>query len=286
MHALLNILEDAGDERRRLQEMQRAVLNVLEDLDAEKRSAQTANQMKSEFLANMSHELRTPLNAIIGFAKLMAHGKVGPVSAQHHEYLGDILKSSSHLLRLIKSTCSISAKVESGRMEFRSGADRAVAVDSEKCGTSSARIAATKQIHIEVTLDASCEQLRLDPAKLKQVLYNYLSNAIKFTSSSGRVALRVRSESATTFRIEVDDSGIGIRPDDIKLLFTEFNQLDSGASKQYQGTGLGLALTKCIVEAQGGHVGCTSVVGHGSSFFASVAVNARGELKMSDLDRR
>ena len=100
------------------------------------------------------------------------------------------------------------------------------------------------------------------------MLYNYLSNALKFTRDNGRVLIRVRPEDATTFRLEVKDNGIGIRPEDIKKLFSEFHQLDSGAAKKYQGTGLGLALTRRIVEAQGGQIGVQSVVGQGSTFFA------------------
>ncbi len=266
VHALLNILEDFGAERERLHEMQSAVLNILEDLDAEKRSAETANRMKSEFLANMSHELRTPLNAIIGFAKLMAHGKVGPVSAQHQEYLGDILKSSSHLLQLINDVLDL-AKVEAGKLELRPEPivlSRIVREVRDILRT----IAAAKQINVAVEIDPSCEALHLDPAKLKQVLYNYLSNALKFTSASGRVAVRARAEDSTRIRLEVEDSGIGIRAEHIPSLFTEFHQLDSGLSKLYQGTGLGLALTKRIVEAQGGEVGVNSVLGEGSVFFA------------------
>jgi signal transduction histidine kinase len=271
--AVLNILDDAAAEKHRLEEMQRAVLNILEDLDVEKRGAQAANRMKSEFLANMSHELRTPLNAIMGFAKLMAHGKVGPVSAQHQEFLGDILKSSDHLLQLINDVLDL-AKVEAGRMEFHSEAIDLPVLIGEVRDILRA-VAASKQIHVDTDIDPQCAALQLDPAKLKQVLYNYLSNALKFTSERGRVAIKVRPESADAFRVEVEDSGIGIRPEDLKLLFTEFRQLDSGASKKYQGTGLGLALTRRIVEAQGGNVGVSSTLGMGSVFFAVLPRVAR-----------
>jgi signal transduction histidine kinase len=263
--AVLNILEDFGSEKQRLEDMQRAVLNILEDLDTEKRSAQEANRMKSEFLANMSHELRTPLNAIIGFAKLMAYGKVGPVSAQHQEFLGDILKSSNHLLQLINDVLDL-AKVEAGKMEFHPEAIDLPQLVGEVRDILRA-VAASKQIQIDSVIDPTCTSLELDPAKLKQVLYNYLSNALKFTPDNSRVFIRARSEGADLFRVEVEDTGIGIRPEDVKNLFTEFRQLDSSASKKYQGTGLGLALTKRIVEAQGGRVGVDSFLGRGSTFF-------------------
>ena len=112
------------------------------------------------------------------------------------------------------------------------------------------------------------EEVTLDPAKFKQVLYNYLSNAIKFTPDHGRIKVSAFPSGRDRFRIQVEDTGIGIKPEDIPRLFVEFQQLDAGASKNYQGTGLGLALTKKIVEAQGGSVGVTSMPGHGSIFFA------------------
>jgi signal transduction histidine kinase len=261
---VLNILEDFAVEKQNLEDMQRAVLNVLEDLDVENRRAQAANRMKSEFLANMSHELRTPLNAIIGFAKLMVHGKVGPVSPQHKEFLHDILTSSDHLLQLINDVLDL-AKVEAGKMEFHPERIDLPHLLGEVEGILHP-VAAAKQIAIETTIDPACQSLFLDAGKLKQVLYNYLSNALKFTGEHGRVQVRVLSDGARTLRIEVEDSGIGICADDIGLLFSEFNQLDSSIGKRYQGTGLGLALTRRIVEAQGGTVGARSALGQGSVF--------------------
>jgi signal transduction histidine kinase len=272
--AVLNILEDFGEEKRRLEDTQRAVLNILEDLEVEKRNAQEANRMKSVFLANMSHELRTPLNAIMGFAKLMAHGKVGPVSAQHQEFLGDILKSSNHLLQLINDVLDL-AKVEAGKMEFHPESLDLVLLITEV--TDILRpVAASKQIRVATDYDGSCTNPRLDPGKLKQVLYNYLSNALKFTPDHGQVVVRVRAQDEAFFRIEVEDTGIGISADDLALLFSEFRQLDSSASKKYQGTGLGLALTRRLVEAQGGHVGASSTPGSGSIFFAVLPRVAEG----------
>jgi signal transduction histidine kinase len=120
----------------------------------------------------------------------------------------------------------------------------------------------------------------IDPSRLKQVLYNYLSNAIKFTPEGGHVTIRVAPQDADHFRLEVEDSGIGIPPQDMERLFVEFQQLDASVSKKYQGTGLGLALTRRIAEAQGGRVGVRSTPGQGSTFFAvlpRVATRAPGD---------
>jgi len=239
----------------------------MEDLREEQnRRLQEASRLKSEFLANMSHELRTPLNGIIGFAELMHDGKVGTVSAEHKEYLGDILTSARHLLQLINDVLDL-AKVESGKMDLRPEAldpGRVVAEVRDILRT----LAAQKRITVDVDIDPGLGPVVADPAKLKQLLYNYLSNALKFTPEEGRVTIRVAPEAEEHFRVEVEDNGIGIRAEDRDKLFAEFQQLDAGAGKKYSGTGLGLALTKRIVEAQGGSVGVRSTVGVGSSFFA------------------
>ena len=239
----------------------------LEDIREEQnRRLQEASRLKSEFLANMSHELRTPLNGIMGFAELMHDGKVGPVSAEHKEYLGDILTSARHLLQLINDVLDL-AKVESGKMEFRPESvepGRLVGEVRDILRT----LAAQKRIHVEVAIDPGLGPIIADPAKLKQVLYNYLSNALKFTPEAGRVTIRVAPESREQFRVEVEDTGIGIRSEDTGKLFAEFQQLDASAAKKYSGTGLGLALTKRIVEAQGGRVAVRSTPDAGSVFVA------------------
>jgi signal transduction histidine kinase len=240
-------------ERKRLEELRRRTLEL-------------ESRMKSEFLANMSHELRTPLNAIIGFTKLMVHGKVGPLSPQHREYLVDILNSANHLLQLINDVLDL-AKVEAGRMEFRPEPIDLSRVVREIRDTVRG-LAAAKHIRIETELDPQLTDLVLDPAKFKQVVYNYLSNALKFTADHGQVVIRLIHEDERFFLLEVQDTGIGIRREDIDSLFSEFRQLDSSSAKKYQGTGLGLALTKRIVEAQGGNVGVRSTVNVGSTFFA------------------
>lgn len=244
----------------------RDVTDRKRDMEDQNRRMQEANRLKSEFLANMSHELRTPLNAIIGFAKLLHAGKAGALSETQTEYMGDILNSSRHLLQLINDVLDL-AKVESGRTEIQ------VEVVELSKMTSEVRdilrgLAAEKRIQLRVEVSAELPTVVADQRLLKQVLYNYLSNAIKFTPEEGRVSMRIAPEAHDTFRIDVEDTGIGIKPEDMNRLFVEFQQLDSSAAKRYPGTGLGLALTKRIVEAQGGTVEVKSVLGQGSTFSA------------------
>jgi PAS domain S-box-containing protein len=236
------------------------------DMEQQSRRMQEANRLKSEFLANMSHELRTPLNAIIGFTKLLHAGKVGALSATQTEYLGDILNSSNHLLQLINDVLDL-AKIESGSTEVNVESVELARVAGEVKDILRG-LAAEKRIRLTVQVSAELGPVSVDPRLLKQVLYNFLSNAIKFTPEEGRVVMRVGPDGDERFRVEVDDTGIGIKPEDMVRLFIEFQQLDSSASKRYPGTGLGLALTKRIVEAQGGSVGVESAFGKGSKFWA------------------
>jgi protein-histidine pros-kinase len=235
-------------------------------MEEQNRRMQEANRLKSEFLANMSHELRTPLNAIIGFSELMYHEKVGPLSPDHKEYLGDILTSARHLLQLINDVLDLT-KIEAGKMEFRPEVTDLSKVTGEVKDILRG-MAGTKKIQVETEIDPALSKVVLDSSKYKQVLYNYLSNAIKFTPESGKIIIRLKPEGSEQFRMEVEDNGIGVAEKDTAKLFSEFQQLDAGTGKKYAGTGLGLALTKRIVEAQGGSVGMKSELGKGSVFFA------------------
>jgi signal transduction histidine kinase len=222
----------------------------------------------------MSHELRTPLNAIIGFSELMVDGKVGEMSGEHREYLNDILTSARHLLQLINDVLDLT-KVEAGRMEFRPEA-----LDLGRVATEVRDIvrglSASKRVAVDLSVSPGLPPALLDGSKLKQVLYNYLSNAVKFTPEGGRVEVRLAPGSPGRFTLEVEDTGIGIREGDLHKLFIEFQQLDAGSSKKYGGTGLGLALTKRIVEAQGGSVSVRSAWGQGSVFSAELPLEHKG----------
>ena len=248
-----------------------AIRDVTERARLEKRLVE-ASRLKSEFLANMSHELRSPLNAIIGFAELMHRGKAGPVSDEHREYLGDILASSRHLLLLINDVLDL-AKVESGRMEFVP--ER---VDIEELADEVRDVVrgliVNRDLTITVDVDPAVDTVDIDASRTRQILYNFISNAIKFTPDGGAIRVRVVGDGPDRFRIEVEDTGVGIAPEDVSRLFVAFEQLDPGASKRYAGTGLGLALTKRIAEAQGGHVDVRSAPGGGSTFSVTLPRHA------------
>jgi len=247
--------------RRQAQELERAGATL------EQRAVELAraSAYKSQFLANMSHELRTPLNAIIGFSEILYDGSVPLDDEITHEYLGDILNSGRHLLQLINDVLDL-AKVEAGKLEFHPEPIDLSRVVSEVLAvlrTTSAK----SQVDVTTEIAASVGQLVLDPGRLKQILYNYISNALKFTPPRGKVVVRALPIGADQVRIEVSDTGSGIAPEQIGKLFGDFQQTAEGA-KRSDGTGLGLALTKRLVEAQGGEVGVTSKLGEGSTFFA------------------
>jgi PAS domain S-box-containing protein len=234
-------------------------------------AARNAVAAKGRFLAGVSHELRTPLNAIIGFAEILYDGRVGEVSEGHKECLSDILVSARHLLQLINDILDL-AKVEAGKMEFRPEVSK-IALLAEEVRDVIRPLAEKggQQLVLDVIPGLTAF---LDPARFKQVLYNYLSNAVKFTPAGGVVTVRVGLEGNDAFRLEVEDTGIGIPAEEVDRLFQEFQQLPN-SKKAGQGTGLGLALTRHIVEAQGGTVAVRSTPGTGSVFSAVFPLHYR-----------
>jgi PAS domain S-box-containing protein len=246
------------------QKRQEEFLRRGRELEEQNLRIQEANRLKSEFLANMSHELRTPLNAVIGFAEVLIDGKAGALNAEQREYLGDILASGHHLLQLINDVLDL-AKIEAGRMElYPEPFSLKTAVD-EVC-TIMRPIAAKRYITITIDSLPAAATVNLDLRKFKQVLYNLLSNAVKFSHEEGVVKLAIALDAEDRLHIQVKDSGIGIKDDDLPRIFREFEQLESGASRRFPGTGLGLALTKKIVELHNGTIRVQSQFGKGSTF--------------------
>ncbi len=233
-------------------------------------SLQEANRMKSEFLANMSHELRTPLNGILGFTEFLVDEKPGKVNPKQREYLNDVHNSAKHLLQLINDVLDL-AKVEAGKMELHPETFPLRRAIEEVCSVVKG-IAHKKRISVKWNVASNVSDVTLDQQKFKQVLYNLLSNAVKFTDEDGKVDIAVSADNCTRFQMAVKDTGIGIKPEDIKRLFTEFEQLETGTARRFEGTGLGLALTKKIVEFQGGKIGVESEHGKGSTFTVALPI--------------
>jgi len=241
-----------------------------EELAAALELASQASEIKSRFLASVSHEFRTPLNGIIGFSELLYDSVVGPVTDDQQSCLSDILSCSRHLLTLINQVLDLT-KIESGKMDFQHEEVQLENVAREVMDGVKG-IAAGKRIAMRLEADGRVGPVLADAARLRQVLFNYLSNALKCTSEMGAVVVRIAAEGPNSYRIEVEDNGVGIHPDDLPRLFTEFGQL--GASEKAKtGTGLGLAITRRIVEAQGGRVGVESTPGVGSRFWAVLPSN-------------
>ncbi|HEY0492750.1 MAG TPA: GAF domain-containing sensor histidine kinase, partial [Candidatus Dormibacteraeota bacterium] len=222
------------------------------------------SRLKSEFLANMSHELRTPLNAILGFSELLRDDLAGKISEkQRFDCLDNIHNSGRHLLSLINDILDLT-KIEAGRMDLvyeEFGVDSAVREVLNVVRS----LAMKKEIDISSTIEPEAALLVADKNKFKQVLYNLLSNAIKFTPPDGQVAVKA-SASAGNLLVTVKDSGIGIQKELQHKIFGAFYQVQSASNREYPGTGLGLALTKKLVELHGGMIDFDSQAGEGTTF--------------------
>jgi signal transduction histidine kinase len=252
-----------------------ALLARSRELEFDNRRIEQANHLKSIFLANMSHELRTPLNAIIGFTQLIDDGVVPQGSPKHKVFIGHVLSSGRHLLQLINDVLDL-AKVESGKVSFHPERVDLLQITEHVVEVLEV-VAGKKGVDIAIEFDPSLDHIEVDPGRFKQVLYNYLSNAIKFSPDGGRVDVSLRAEGEHRFRVEVRDRGFGIAPSDVARLFHQFDQIEPATGQaRTQGTGLGLALTKRLVELQGGWVGVSSLLGEGSEFFAVLPRIVRG----------
>jgi len=222
---------------------------------------------KDQFLSNISHELRTPLNSIIGFTDLLLTEELGaPLSAQQRDFLETVARNGKQLLELINELLDLQ-RIAAGRMELKSEAFGLADLMAEAAGTVHAQI--QKHGH-ELVVTPPPKSLRVqgDRGRVRQILLNLLSNAIKFTPDGGRITLAASAENGDDeAEIAVTDTGIGIAAEDQAKLFKEFSQLDASASRKYEGTGLGLALSRRLVEMQGGEIGVESEVGKGSTFW-------------------
>jgi signal transduction histidine kinase len=218
-----------------------------------KEAAESANRAKSQFLANMSHELRTPLNHIIGFTEVLVDKHFGDLNQKQEQYLEDVLKSSRHLLSLVNDILDLS-KVEAGKLELNPGPVHLVPILQNSLIMVKEK-AMKQRIELALNIEEIPEPITADERLVKQILYNLLSNAVKFTPDKGRVLLEAcRANDGEAVAISVSDSGIGLKPEDLERIFDPFEQADGSFSRKYQGTGLGLALTRKMVEMHGGKI--------------------------------
>jgi PAS domain S-box-containing protein len=270
----VTVLDDAGNfvmtratlvditERKQAEQ---AVQFSRDQLDLANRELARASKLKDEFLANMSHELRTPLNAILGLSQSLSEQLIGPLNQRQLEAIAIVESSGKHLLALINDILDLS-KIEAGNMTLDL---EPVAVGSV-CQTSLVfikQIAHKKNIGVTSRLDSAVEWIQVDERRLKQMLVNLLTNAVKFTPAGGKVELAVTgSHSQNTVQFSVRDTGIGIAPEDLTRLFKPFMQVDSSMTRQFEGTGLGLSLVMHMAELHGGSVTVESELGTGSVF--------------------
>ena len=236
---------------------------LFNEIQDKSRQLEIANQHKSDFLANMSHELRTPLNAIIGFSEVLVEKMFGEVNEKQLDYLNDIHSSGKHLLSLINDILDLS-KIEAGRMELdvadfdlRSALENAITLIKER--------AQRHGITLELDVEKSLGAFRADERKFKQIMLNLLSNAVKFTPEGGKVSVRAKPLEGA-LEVAVADTGVGIAAEDQQKVFEEFKQVGTDYTKQAEGTGLGLALTKSFIELHGGAIRLESAPGKGSTF--------------------
>ena len=276
-------IESLGEnERRKVEELTR-VTAALEQRSAELAEAnlsiRESDRLKSQFLANMSHELRTPLNSIIGFSEILSSRLGERLETEEIRFLDHIHNSGEHLLEIINDILDLS-KIEAGKMPMVVEKVEIPEIVNGICSVMRP-IASERGIRFEVNLDSDLPAIEADPVKVKQIFYNLLSNAVKFSHDDSGVSISALHVGARTSRlgveavdIAVSDQGVGIDPADRKLIFEAFRQVDGSAGRKHQGTGLGLALVRRLVQLHGGQVELETSVGVGSTFTVSLPVRS------------
>ena len=235
--------------------------------------AESANRTKSEFLANMSHELRTPLNAIIGFSDVLLSESFGDLNDRQSKYISNISESGNHLLGIINNILDLS-KIEAGKMELKYE-EFDVASTIREIVSILSSIASKKSISMYLNIDCKPTSISADRNKFKQILYNLLSNSMKFTPEGGSITIDAGCF-AEVIQINVIDTGIGIPKQDMENIFHPFIQLDSSAARQYEGTGLGLAIVTKFIKLHGGNIWASSETGKGSTFSFTLQREPKG----------
>ena len=262
--SLRSSLIDLQKTKGKLEAQSGMLMSTARELESARAAAEEASRVKSEFLSNMSHELRTPLNAIIGFSQIIKEQTFGPVgSTKYRDYATDIHDSGLHLLELINEVLDYS-KIEAGAAELQEEI-----VDVSDIVDSVIRMIgdrATKQgVELIVVAEDNLPKLRADAKKIRQILLNLLTNAIKFTQKGGMVTVTIWARSGSGYVLQVADTGIGISLADIPKALGVFGQVDSSFSRQHEGTGLGLPLTKSLAELHGGSLDLQSQPGVGTT---------------------
>ncbi len=237
-------------------------IRVQQTMQQAKETAEYASRAKSDFLANMSHELRTPLNAIIGFSEILRDELVGSINPEQKECVNDIHTSGQHLLEMINDILDLS-KIEAGKMVLHPETFT-IAEAVEELNTIIKALVGKKNLHLNVSYNEN-GKIEADRTKFKQIFYNLLSNAVKFTPDNGEITTRLEL-TPTELCVEVIDTGIGIAKEHLGKLFAPFTQIDTSKSRQYGGTGLGLALTQRLIELHCGDISVRSTEGKGSNF--------------------
>ncbi|MGD0883932.1 MAG: response regulator [Thermodesulfovibrionales bacterium] len=278
-NTLKKIREQEGAIAELTERIDKTVMERTEDLEKLNRELDRESQLKSRFITNMNHELRTPLNSILGFSDVLLEKTFGDLTENQERYIKNIQSSGKHLLDIINNCLDI-AKIEAGKFDMSYETFPVISVLSEVFNIMTP-LADKKTIEFKLSMSDSVDSITADRVKLKQILYNLLSNAVKFTPEGGKVGVLIDREPGKGesgdhqyVKFSVWDTGVGLSPDDKERIFNEFEQVESTLSRRYEGVGLGLALTKRLVELHTGRISVESKLGEGSTFTFEIPITS------------